>query len=202
MKLLLFSDIHTDKNHAQNLVNMSAKADLVIGAGDYGSLRRGINKTIQWLSEINKPTVLVSGNAESYEELKKACSQWPSATVLHGTDVERLGITFFGIGGGIPITPFGSWSYDLTEEEAAALLINCPEDAALTSHSPPEGILDVSSAGKHLGSKSIRQAIEQKSPRLVVCGHIHESGGKRYTFGETTVINAGPRGIFYEIGEY
>jgi len=198
MKLLLFSDIHTNKSHCLNLVEMSVDADIVIGAGDYGSLRRDIQKTIQWLSEIEKPSLLVPGNAESFEELKEACDFWPSSTVLHGTGIELKGISFFGIGGGIPVTPFGSWSYDFTEEEAEALLLDYPENAVLISHSPPEGVLDISSGGRHLGSKTIRQVIEKKVPRLVVCGHIHESGGKTEKLGKTVIINAGPLGMFFE----
>jgi Icc-related predicted phosphoesterase len=199
MKLLLFSDIHTNKDYALNLVKMSEDADIVIGAGDYGSLRRNIKKTIQWLSSINKPTILVPGNAESYEELKEACEQWPYATVLHGTGIEKLGINFFGIGGGIPVTPFGSWSYDFSEEQAEDLLKECPENAVLISHSPPLGILDTSSSGKHLGSETIRKIIFEKTPHLLVCGHIHESGGLCEKIGKTVVINAGPSGIFYEL---
>ncbi len=47
-----------------------------------------------------------------------ACRNWKSAHVLDGTQIAIDGITFFGIGGGIPVTPFGSWSYDFTEKEA------------------------------------------------------------------------------------
>ncbi len=198
MKLLLFSDIHTNKKRCQNLISLSKKTDILIGAGDIGSLRMGIRKTVSWLSEIEKPTLLVPGNAESFDELKEACNLWRSAIVLHGTGIELKGISFFGIGGGIPVTPFGSWSYDFSEEEAETLLEDCPENGVLISHSPPEGILDISSRGQHLGSTSIRQVIEKKNPRLVVCGHIHESGGRIEKLGDTIVVNAGPYGLLYE----
>jgi Icc-related predicted phosphoesterase len=198
MILLLFSDIHANKSHCQNLVRMAERADIVIGAGDIGSLRMGINKTVKWLSEIEKPVLLVPGNAESFDELNTACKIWPSATVLHGTGMELAGISFFGIGGGIPVTPFGSWSFDFTEEQAEVLLSTFPENGVLISHSPPEGILDLSSLGLHLGSKTVRKAIELKIPRLVICGHIHESGGKTEKLGKTTIVNAGPHGLYYE----
>ena len=198
VKLLLFSDVHTNKDHCLGLVRMSRKADIVIGAGDIGSLRMGLEKTIQWLSGIEIPTLLVPGNAESFDELEKACKIWPSATVLHGTGIELEGISFFGIGGGIPVTPFGSWSFDFTEEEAEALLSKFPENGVLITHSPPEGILDLSSKGQHLGSIAVRKVIEHKFPHLVVCGHIHESGGKMEKLGNTTVVNAGPYGLYYD----
>lgn len=199
MKLLLFSDVHVSKHHCERLVPMANKADIIIGAGDFGSLRAGIEKTINWLKTITKPAILVPGNAESYEELVSACSEWPSAIVLHGDEVELTGVYFFGLGGGIPVTPFGSWSYDFTEEEAENLLGPCTENAVLITHSPPKGILDVSSRGQHLGSEAVRNLIEQKSPRLVVCGHIHESGGKIDKLGNTVIVNAGPLGMYYDL---
>ena len=199
MKLLLFSDLHISQYHCKRLVALADQADLLVGAGDFGSLRKGIKKTVQWLQAINKPAVVVPGNAESYEELKHACEDWKSATVLHGNGVEIAGVHFYGLGGGIPVTPFGSWSYDFTEGEAQNLLKDCPPEAVLVSHSPPLGILDVSSRGQHLGSKAVRKIIEERSLPLVVCGHIHESGGKKTTLGDTTIINAGPGGVFFDL---
>lgn len=199
MKLLLFSDVHVNRHYCERIVAKSTEADVVVGAGDFGSFRRGIVKTISWLKEISTPTVLVPGNAESLEELQSASVQWPSANVLHGSCVDLNDITFFGIGGGVPITPFGSWSYDFSEEEAEELLMNCPMGSVLVSHSPPYGMLDLSSHGRHLGSTAVLKTIEDKSPKLVVCGHIHESGGKMFRFGDTMVINAGPNGIIYQV---
>jgi len=198
MKLLLFSDVHVNKVQCEQLVNMSEEADIVIGAGDYGALRTGLEETIRWLSPIKKPTILVPGNAESYDELVKACEVWPSAVVLHGNGSKVEELNFFGIGGGIPVTPFGDWSWDFTEEQAEKLLEDCPEDAILVSHSPPKRILDLSSRGQNLGSIVIREFIKKCSLKLVVCGHIHESSGKIDKLGETVIVNAGPLGIFYE----
>ena len=154
MKLLLFSDVHVNQHYCECLCKLSREVDIIVGAGDFGAMRRGIDECISWLSKINKPTVLVPGNAESFEELQDACTQWSMVRVLHGSQTKIEGIVFFGIGGGIPITPFGSWSYDFTEPEAANLLERCPKGAVLISHSPPFGLLDVSSRGQHLGSSS------------------------------------------------
>src|SRR5204863_4584253 len=54
---------------------------------------------------------------------------------------------------------------------------------------------DIDSSGKSLGSAAVRHAVETKKPQLLVCGHIHASGGKTATIAETTVINAGPAGV-------
>lgn len=195
MRLLLFSDLHADLEQARLIVELSRPADMVIGAGDFGNLRRQLREPIQVLREINCPVILVAGNNESTEELREACRSWPSAHVLHGSGITVSGLEFWGIGGGIPVTPFGDWSYDFSEEEADRLLRGCPQHAILVSHSPPQGILDRSSQGKSLGSSAVRRAITHKSPKLVVCGHIHASGGRSVLVEQTHVVNAGPAGM-------
>ena len=197
MKLLLFSDVHGNKRHCRQLVEMAQQVDVVVGAGDFGNLRRGIKKTIDILSAINKPSVLVPGNAESFEELREACKNWKASIVLHGSGTAITGVNFYGIGGGIPVTPFGSWSYDFTEDQAIELLRNCPKNGVLISHSPPYGILDLSSRGESLGSTSVRQTLTDKQPKLVVCGHIHESWNQQIRVENTDIVNAGPFGINY-----
>lgn len=199
MKLLLFSDLHCDAGKAKQLVELSRDVDMVVGAGDFGNLRRGLDRSIDVLQSIDKPAVLVPGNSESDAELRDACRQWPSAHVLHGSGVTIEGVGFFGIGGGIPVTPFGSWSFDFTEEQAAKLLIDCPQECVLVTHSPPKGAVDVSSRGVSLGSVTVRHVIQSHSPRLVVCGHIHESSGKHEFIGSTPVVNAGPDGIHWSL---
>ncbi|MCB0164053.1 MAG: metallophosphoesterase family protein [Anaerolineae bacterium] len=199
MKLLLFSDLHANEAAAQHLVTLARSVDIVIGAGDFGNLRRGIDTAIGMLTAIDKPAVLVPGNAESTAELAAACRAWPSAHVLHGTGVEIEGVPFFGIGGGIPVTPFGSWSYDFSEDEARRLLADCPAVGVLVTHSPPKGVVDLSSRGVNLGSVAIREVIEQQQPELVVCGHIHESAGQQAKIGNSVVVNAGTTGIIWEM---
>jgi len=199
VKLLLFSDLHTDTTAAARLVSLSKEADVLIGAGDFANARQGISSCIDVLRQIRIPTVLVPGNNESFDELKAACKSWTEAKVLHGTSVEINGQLFFGLGGGIPITPFGSWSFDFSEEQAKAILEHCPKNAVLVSHSPPKGAVDVSSSGQSLGSRAVREAIVRLKPKLVVCGHIHASAGQRVLIGPTTVINAGPGGILYTL---
>jgi Icc-related predicted phosphoesterase len=199
MKLLVFSDLHNDFRTASKLVELSNAVDVVVGAGDFCVARRGLDEIIASLSAIAKPTVLVPGNSESEEELLQACQSWETARVLHGSRETIAETIFFGIGGGIPITPFGSWSYDFSEDEAYDLLRDCPPGGVLISHSPPMGVLDLSSDGRRLGSQAVREAILIKKPNLVVCGHIHGSAGQIDRIGETTVINAGPQGIIWEL---
>jgi uncharacterized protein len=199
VKLLLFSDLHADTDAAWHLVELAVSADVLVGAGDFGNMRRQIDRCIDILQSVEKPAVLVPGNAESVEELEDACRVWPTAHVLHGSGVRIDGVEFFGIGGAIPVTPFGSWSYDFTEDEASQLLAGCPSGCVLVSHSPPFGVVDRNSNGKNLGSASVRETIERCRPRLVVCGHIHGSWRQTEVIGSTKVINAGPEGIIHSV---
>src|SRR5437667_4903999 len=154
---------------------MSSDADVVVAAGDFASIHQGLEQLIDMLVTIEKPTVLVPGNNETEDDLRRACRGWRSAIVLHGAGTEIDGVPFYGLGGGIPTTPW-PWSFDLTEEEAARKLDACPHECVLVVHSPPKGHVDGRS--RSLGSESILRTIEERRPRVVVCGHIHECAGE------------------------
>jgi Icc-related predicted phosphoesterase len=197
VRILAFSDLHCDRDGAARLVEKSGEADVVVCAGDLASVHKGLAETVEALRAIEVPTVLVPGNNETDEALRDACAGWEAATVLHGEGCELEGAQFFGLGGGVPVTPW-DWSFDLTEEEAAAKLEACPQGAVLVVHSPPHGHADESD-GRHLGSTAIRDAIEARSPRLAVCGHIHESWGVESAIGDTPVVNLGPSGRMFDL---
>lgn len=198
MKLLAFSDLHRDLDQAATLVEMSSEADVVIGAGDFASVHEGLEETIAALASITTPTVLVPGNNETDAALRAAVADWEAATVLHGEGLAIEGVEFFGLGAGIPTTPW-DWSFDLDDAEAAELLAPCPEGAVLVLHSPPQGHCDGGSDGSHFGSPALLAAIEDKHPRLAVCGHIHEAWGCASEVGATPLRNLGPTGTWIEI---
>ena len=63
-----------------------------------------------------------------------------------------------------------------TEEELAIKFSLIPEDVdILITHSPPYGILDSINL---YGSRSLRKIIEKITPKLWICGHIHEGYGE------------------------
>ncbi len=197
MRILAFSDLHRDLGQAAELVEMSADADVVIGAGDFASIHEGLEETIGTLAAISTPTLLVPGNNETEDALREAAAAWRAATVLHGDGTEIDGTEFYGLGAGIPITPW-DWSFDLDDEAAAERLAACPQGAVLVLHSPPQGHCDTNGSGDHFGSEALLRAIEEKRPRLAVCGHIHESWGCESRVGETPLHNLGPKGTWLE----
>lgn len=198
MRLLLFSDLHTEKEACAGIVSKSRGVDLVIGAGDFALFRTGLVETLEALSGIKVPMILVHGNHESYDELVAESRRYDHFHVLHGNTIRIDGILFAGLGAGIPVTPFGEWSVDLTEEAAEDLLPEVDEEFILVSHSPPFSCLDQLHDGHHIGSQSILSYIHKTKPSLVVCGHIHEQSNQCETIDNTTVINAGPEGVVFE----
>jgi uncharacterized protein len=207
MKVLAFSDVHRDLEACAALVERSNGVDMVVGAGDFASVHEGLEETLGALSGMRAGFVAVPGNNETEEALREAAPEVP-VSILHGdsgsvagtlTQDEPESLSIWGLGAGIPTTPW-DWSFDLSEEEAAEKLKAMPEGLdLLILHSPPYGHCDTSGGGDHLGSQAILEAIEQKQPQVAVCGHIHESWGAESTIGETRVFNLGPAGRVIEI---
>ena len=198
MKLLAFSVLQRDLVQGARLVEMSGEADVVIGAGDFASVHEGLEETIEALSGIEAPTVLVPGNNETADALRAATSAWGAATVLHGEGTAIEGVEFFGLGAGIPVTPW-DWSFDLEDAAATGMLEACPADAVLVLHSPPQGQCDAGGDGVHFGSPALRDAIAAKRPRLAVFGHIHEAWGCAGELAGTPLHNLGPKGTWLAV---
>lgn len=196
MRILAFSDLHLSRGRAADLVAASQDADVVIGAGDFCNNRNGLPEAMALLDGIKAPFVVVPGNCESADELRAEAG---NATVLHGQGTEVGGLKLFGLGYGVPVTPFGDWSCDLTEEQAGAMLAGCKAADVLILHSPPKGIADMTSTGFSVGSTAIHAAIERLQPQLAVCGHVHECWGQEGMIGRSRVINLGPSVNWFDI---
>ena len=197
MRILAFSDLHHARARAAALVQASGAADLVIGAGDFCNMRQDLPAAMTLLSGIAAPMVVVPGNAESFDELADAAHA--GTTVLHGTGCQIGGLALFGLGYGVPVTPFGAWSCDLSETDAAAMLAMCKAADILITHSPPKGVADRTSGGQSVGSVAVRDAINRIQPQLALCGHIHDSWGQEGMIGATRVVNLGPGGAWFEV---
>ena len=71
-----------------------------------------------------------------------------------------------------------------------------PKNTIYAIHTPPFNTkLDVITDGTHVGSRAVRQFIEEEQPLLTLHGHIHESprmsGSWKDKIGKTICINAG-----------
>ncbi len=197
MKILAFSDLHLARARAADIVAASAQADLVIGAGDFCNMRQGLDLAMDLLRGVTAPFLVVPGNAESSSELSAVAL--PNMINIHGKSHEIDGVSFFGLGGAVPITPFGDWSFDIAEETAASYLDRCKAADVMVFHSPPKGIADHTSTGLSVGSIAIRDAIERVQPKLALCGHVHDCWGETAAIGATHVANLGPGVNWFEL---
>jgi Icc-related predicted phosphoesterase len=199
MKILAFSDLHRDREVAQSLRNAAKRADIVVGAGDFATRGEGLADTLEILREIAVPVVLVAGNHDNLGEMRAAMQGWHQPHLLHGNGVVINGVPFFGLGYEIPAANDSAWNQRLEEAEAEELLGSCPDDAVLVTHSPPYGVADLQRNGQHEGSRAIRSAIEQRRPRLALCGHIHNAWGTMGVIGRSPVHNLGPTMHWFDI---
>lgn len=193
MKLLAFSDVHCDLGAIDSLVTQARTADVVAGVGDFASVHEGLEQTLAPLEAIEAPLLLVPGNNETVDALRAATAGWDDTTVLHGEGATTDGIPFYGLGAGIPTTPW-DWSFDLTEDEATEMLADLPQQAILLSHSPPKGHVD-----KNLGSTAVLEAARNTRARAVLCGHIHEEWTNESHIDGTLVRNLGPDGYVLDL---
>lgn len=101
--------------------------------------------------------------------------------------------------GGSTFTPFGTPS-EFPEARYAEWLKELATRAAdhrriiLVSHNPPKDtVCDRTGNGQHVGSRAVREFIEERQPAVCLCGHVHEAAGMQL-IGHTQVLNPGSLG--------
>jgi len=126
-------------------------------------------------------TTLTLGNHEIEEFRDRELEAFPSC--LNG----RVGVLQ-----GNP-AEFGAWGfsreYERDELQNEVDSLNRP--LVVLSHCPPQGFLDITKEGVHIGHPPLRNYLDEASepPLLVLCGHVHESFGQ-VRQGRTLVVNA------------
>jgi Icc-related predicted phosphoesterase len=94
---------------------------------------------------------------------------------LRGQDGPQTMFKVFGS----PYSPSrGLWAFGYAPEDALALWKQVPLDSdVVITHTPPKFHCDESPCRGSAGCEALRQALWRIRPRLVVCGHVHESRG-------------------------
>lgn len=200
MKILAFSDLHRDKRATELIVEASADADVLVGAGDFATQCEGLADCIDILKRVKVPVVLVPGNHERHGDLVELCADNPNLHVLHGESLIIDDVTFFGLGGEIPSRNAASWNQTLPEDIARKHFERAGKFDILVTHTPPYGCADVQRDGAHEGSDAVASALCEIRPQLHLCGHIHYSWGEAGMVGETYVRNLGPTVNWFEDG--
>lgn len=197
MKLLLFTDIHGDRNALNRVVSLAPNADLLVCAGDISSDEAVFNSFMGDLSKTGKPVLAIHGNHETDDMMKAACRKYPNIIFLHKGCYEMGNLKFMGWGGG----GFSSkdnefehvWNRFFRSESGTGHRI------VLVTHAPPYNTAVDLVHNEYRGNQTLRAFIDEHQPVLVVCGHLHENFGKYSKIGNSFVINPGPNGVLFEI---
>lgn len=193
MKLLAITDLH-GKN-PQNIQNFLERKnyDLLLIVGDitqFGPVSKA-EKILDDLKTINIPILALPGNCDPRKIVNILEDREVS---LHSKSFETDRYNFVGLGGSNS-TPFNT-PFELSEKEIEKelkkLIPDNTTDWILITHTPPHGTkCDLTSDGTHAGSKAIKKIIEEKTPLVNFCGHIHEARSID-EIGNTKIVNPGP----------
>ena len=197
MKLLIFSDIHTDKAALERL--MEIEADYYFAAGDLATFGRGLDQLGPVLAKRAERMYVLPGNHESEDDIARFCERFGFHT-FHGQTMNIDGYNVAGLGYSNP-TPFNTPG-EYSEAELIARLgkFQGLEPLVLICHCPPKGTrLDRAGEGQHFGSTAVREFIDRNQPVYFYCGHIHEAAGSEDTIGKTRGWNVGKRGQILEL---
>lgn len=189
MKILAFTDVHENLSAFKKIEKKASQADLLICAGDLTMFEMHIGPMMKRLSKIKKPTLMIPGNHETSSVLKKYCSFHKNIIYIHKKLHKYKDYYFLGWGG-------GGFSYVEQEFEQLIKKINIKgKKVILVTHAPPYNT-KVDIIGKtHYGNKSIIRYLKQnKNIIMNICGHFHETWGKKDKVNNTLLINPGPKG--------
>jgi Icc-related predicted phosphoesterase len=197
LKLLIFSDIHSDAPSLERL--MAIEADYYFCAGDVVNWARGLDT----MGEIMKPRAdrvwVMPGNHETAPQITDFCARFGFHD-FNDAHIEIAGFHVVGLGGSNP-TPFGTpgeYSEEQLTERMQPFIGLKPMIAIF--HTPPHGtMLDRIVNLKHGGSKAVREFLQREKPRYFFCGHIHEAAGAQEKLGETSAMNVGRRGYLLDL---
>jgi Icc-related predicted phosphoesterase len=99
------------------------------------------------------------------------------------------------------IVPCGHWNYQLSREQRADRFDQMPYKLdLLVMHGPAYDVGDLTYSSEHAGCREMRRVIQQKQPRNVVFGHIHEGQryGREFRLGGSKCFNVAMWGAKWE----
>jgi Icc-related predicted phosphoesterase len=237
-KWFICSDVHDDVEALARFLDyaQAQQADAVVHVGDHSlrpytleALEAGIESRDLGAFIMAKRTHNESVLRTAKELLDK--SQIPYVTIpgnydpsithifnerdVHLRSVKLEGIDVFGYGGAELYPPHIDLLVKMNEivkfdERELAGALKRAKPKVLVLHTPPYQMCDLTFRGEHWGAQVATRYIVENWPKLVMCGHVHESGplganpgGVRGVFaggddGErrTIVINPGNLGRF------
>ena len=188
MKFVVISDTH---GHHRKL--KLPKGDIIIHAGDitdHGH-KKEVLDFLDWFSELDYLyKIFIGGNHDFYldEQAVELLALIPSTiTYLNNNGIEIEDIKLWGS----PVTPaLPDWAFGKERSEMAAHWKHLPNEIdILITHTPPRGVLDLSSALMQLGCQDLLIKVQEIKPKYHIFGHVHAGYGMIKKDG-VTFINA------------
>ena len=191
---VVLGDVHGEIGRIADIPEL-AGADGVIITGDLTKLG-GVSPAravIEAIQAVNPVVLAQIGNMDRPDvnewlekegiNLHRKVRELAPHTALLGVG----GSTFtpFGTPSEFPEARFAEWLETLAAraEDYRALVLVC--------HNPPwDTVCDRTGNGQHVGSRAVREFIEEHQPQVCLCGHIHEARGEQ-RIGRTHVLNPG-----------
>jgi len=193
MRLLIVSDIHGNTEAVEHLREEAESSDLILLAGDlthFGGVEDAA-RVVELFRSANSHLKAVAGNCDNRDIEQYLAKE---GLLLDQSPYLFSGVCFLGLSGALPgpvSTPYETSEEALARELAGGTRKPASPCTVLVSHQPPFGsIADRAMKVKHVGSRSLRTWIESEHPGLVICGHIHESFGRKH-LGESLILNPG-----------
>jgi hypothetical protein len=197
LKLLIFSDIHTDWKTLERLLGV--EADYYIAAGDQLTWSKGAERCGEILQSRGDKVYVLPGNHESADQISWMCARYGLHN-FHERHFQAGKWHIAGLGYSNP-TPFNTPG-EYSEPQIASRLQRFADltPLVLVCHAPPYGTaLDQIGPGKHAGSTAIRDFILKYQPEYFFCGHIHEAEGASVQIGKTLARSVGKAGYLLEL---
>ena len=164
VRFLAVADIHSRPGAIQAIQDGASGygPDAVIVAGDLTNYGDAAEIT-RVLDSIPGRVLAIPGNLDVRKAFEAGIGQSRAESVV-GKRIEIRGVNIAGLFHG---------------------LIACD---ILVVHEPPRGILDDVGGGRHIGFAEHLEALKRLRPKVLLCGHCHESPGVM-VHGGTTVVN-------------
>ncbi len=197
MKFLTFVDLHEDKNVLKKIVNRAKKDDIdfVLTPGDITLFGKSLRYVLKHLNEIGKKVYLIPGNHESDNMINEVIADYPNCINFNKSTFKEFGYVFLGYGGG----GFSAEDSEFRKISRKWYSEFQDQKTILVTHGPPYGNKTDLVEKRHVGNKDYRKFIERMSPKLMVCGHLHENSGVQDKLGKTLIINPGWEGMVIEL---
>lgn len=198
MRLLAFVDLHDDKK-ALEVLKKKAKhqeIEMVLCSGDITLFGRNQAEIVKLISEFEVPVLMIHGNHEEAELLKKECDKYKNMIFIHNASFRIGDYIFFGYGGGGFAQEDGVF-VEMSKNFSKEIKTNDKKIVLL--HGPPFGANADFTNNTHVGNRDYMDFIETEKIDLVICGHIHETAISDEVVDGIRIVNPGKRGVIIDL---